>query len=142
MTTRSFLYKNILLVGFGLASMTMTALAQTATTDWRPSTESIVVTASAPKNWQDIFAATRTTYGVFLAVSASLAVPYGDLNLSRSPDVDELDRRIQIAANLVCKQLDLKYPPALYPPVGEYDCYASALHDGLARKNEVIASKR
>jgi|SRR6516225_9633745 UrcA family protein len=133
--------KPLLLAAAGLAATIPPALAQQqAAPKWRPIPEMIVVSANPVKNWQGLLTGTHFTSA--LSVSASLSVPYGDLNLARTPDADELDRRINVAAGLVCHQLDLKYPETQYPKLAGDDCFSGAVQDGLARANLIIAAAR
>jgi UrcA family protein len=132
--------KHLLLAAAGLVVSATPTLAQQAAAKWRPVPEMIVVSANPIKNWQGVL--TGTHFSSAMAVSASLSVPYGDLNLARSPDEDELDRRINVAAGLVCRQLDLKYPETQYPKLAGDDCYTGAVHDGLERANLIIAAAK
>jgi UrcA family protein len=53
----------------------------------------------------------RQRYGTIgQEISMSVRVPYGDLNMQSPDGVAELDRRINVAANYVCEQLDRRYP--------------------------------
>ena len=100
----------------------------------------IIVTANPIKNWQGLL--TGTHFSEALAVSASLSVPYRDLNLVTQPDASELQRRIHVAASLVCQQLDQKYPIPQYVELAKDDCYSAAVSDGLARADQAIAAAR
>lgn len=80
--------------------------------------------------------------GEAFIVSASMEVPYNDLNLARDPDADELGRRIHIAARLICEEMDRKYPQSQYPILEGFDCEHDAAKDGMERANLVIASAR
>ena len=141
MTKTSFPRKHLLLAAFALAAVSAPALAQQAKPPgWRPVPEMIIVTANPIKNWQGLL--TGTHFSSALSVSASLPVPYSDLNLAQSPGADELDRRINVAAGMVCRQLDLKYPPTQYPTLAGDDCFQAALSDGLARANLIIAAAK
>ena len=53
----------------------------------------------------------RSRLGVeMMDLSMSVAVPYGDLDLKTPGGANELDRRITLAADYVCKQLERRYP--------------------------------
>jgi UrcA family protein len=53
----------------------------------------------------------RSRLGVeMMDLSMSVAVPYGDLDLKTPGGATELDRRITLAADYVCKQLERRYP--------------------------------
>jgi UrcA family protein len=132
--------KHLLLAAAALAATITPGHAQQAAPKWRPIPEMIVVSANPIKNWQGLL--TGTHFSSALSVSASLSVPYGDLNLTRTPDADELDRRINVAASLVCRQLDMKYPESQYPKLAGDDCFSGAVQDGLARANLIIAAAR
>ena len=117
------------------------ALAQQAAAKWRPRVESIIVRAGPPKAWQ--LALTASHLGTAFLVSASIPVPYSDLDLSKEPDAAEMGRRIQVAARLVCQQLDLKYPPTQYPIVEGYsgfECARMAANDGMEHMNLILAN--
>ena len=107
---------------------------------WSPRLESVIVSGMMPKNYRVILSSTRL--GEAFVVTASLQVPYSDLNLSREADAAELGRRIHVAARLVCFELDRKYPPDLYPIQDGYDCEHAAAVDGMDRANQVIAAAR
>jgi hypothetical protein len=56
-----------------------------------------------------------------------------------------LGRRIQVAARLVCHELDVKYPPTQYPIVEGYqgaDCVRATANDSMSQANVIIASAR
>lgn len=126
-----------------LAAMTATAFAQQASARWKPRVESIVVKAGAMKDWRMALSASRL--GKAFAVSASIPVPYSDLDLAREPDATELGRRIQVAARLVCQELDTKYPPTQYPILEGYsglDCVRVTARDSMEQADMVIASAK
>jgi UrcA family protein len=53
----------------------------------------------------------RQRYGTIgQEISMSVRVSYADLNMQSPDGVAELDRRIKVAANYVCTQLDRRYP--------------------------------
>ena len=138
----------ILLASIGLANgpavAQQTQIPQTAAQQkppkWNPSLESVVVSAMHSENYRVILSNTRL--GEAFVVTASMPVPYSDLNLAKEPDADELGRRIHIAAHLVCLELDRKYPPALYPIVEGDNCEHAAALDGMDRANQVIAAAK
>ena len=107
---------------------------------WNPSLESVIVSAMHSKNYRVILSNTRI--GEAFVVTASMQVPFSDLNLAKEPDADELGRRIHVAAHLVCLELDRKYPPALYPTLEDDNCEHAAAIDGMDRANQVIAAAR
>ena len=117
------------------------ALAQQAQPRWRPRLETIIVRAAPTKDWH--IALTASHLGRAFMVSASIPVPYSDLDLGRQPDADELGRRIQVAARLVCQELDNKYPPSQFPILDGYsgfECARLAARDGMSQINTIIAS--
>ena len=117
------------------------AQAQHATERWRPRVETIIVRAAPPKNWRLALSASRL--GTAFLVSASIPVPYSDLDFGKEPDVTEMGKRIRVAAQLVCEQLDKKYPPAQYPIVEGYsgwDCQREAAKDGMEHVDMILAS--
>jgi UrcA family protein len=53
----------------------------------------------------------RSRLGIVSAeVSMSVRVPYGDLDMRSADGAAELDRRIKVAADYVCDQLERRYP--------------------------------
>ena len=105
---------------------------------WTPSLESVIISAKRPDhNYRMLLSNSRLGEAFF--VSASLSVPYNDLNLVRQPDADELDRRVHVAARLVCQELDHKYPQVQYPILEGFDCEHDAARDGMEQANMVIA---
>ena len=129
-----------LLACIGLASAIGPAVAQQATASWKPSRESITVSAMPKKNYRMVLSGSHL--GEAFVVTASMPVPYSDLDLAKEPGATELGRRIHVAAHLVCQQLDLKYPPLLYPILEGFDCEHDAAADGMAAADQIIAAKR
>lgn len=107
---------------------------------WRPSLETVIVQAAKLKNYRLVMSSTRI--GEVFAVTASLQVPYSDLHLATATDAAELQRRIGVAARLVCLELDAKYPPSMYAIVEGDNCEQNAAKDGLDRANQVIAAAK
>lgn len=143
----SLFHKRLVLVALVLASAALTALpagAQTrSTARWAPRIESITVKAGAMKNWRA--ALTASHLGKAFAVSASMPVPYADLDLVKTEDADELGRRVQVAARLVCQELDSKYPPAQFPIIEGYsgtECVRVTARDSMEEANMVIAKAK
>jgi UrcA family protein len=53
----------------------------------------------------------RTRYGVIgQEILMSVRVSYADLDMRTADGAAELDRRVNVAANYVCEQLDRRYP--------------------------------
>jgi UrcA family protein len=132
----------VFLCGLALAAASAPAAAQPVAT-WNPSRETVVVNGTPYKQFRGIL--TGSHIGKAMLVSASVAVPYGDLNLTRNPDADEFGRRIQLAAKLVCDQLDRRYPVSLYPILdgsSPEDCVRGTAAEGMVAANQVIAAKR
>ena len=132
-----------MLAATGLAIANEPALAQQTSARWKPSVESIIVRAGAMKDWR--MALTASHLGKAFMVSASIPVPYSDLDLVKEPDATELGRRIQVAARLVCVELDNKYPPTQYVILEGYsgpDCARIAARDGMEQINTIIASAK
>lgn len=133
---------HLMLAAIGLASIGLAngpAVAQQAPR-WKPSLESVIVSAAAAKNYRVVLSGSHL--GEAFIVTASIPVPYNDLNLAKEPDAAELGRRIHVAAHLVCLELDTKYPPALYPILEGDNCEHTAATDGMSRANEVIAAAK
>jgi UrcA family protein len=115
------------------------ALAQQTAPRWRP-TEAIIVTAAPAKNWREVLTASHL--GNAFIISASMQVPYSDLNLAREPDAAELSRRIHVAAHIICHEMDVKYPPTQYPILDGFDCENSTARDGMSQADMIVASVR
>ena len=131
----------VLLASIGLAITARPALGQQTATKWVPTREAIIVRAAPTKNWRVVLTASHL--GEAFIVSASMPVPYSDLNLAREPDAAEFGRRIHVAAHLVCQQLDIKYPPTQYPIVdgySGYECERATANDGMSQASTIIAS--
>jgi UrcA family protein len=95
------------------------------------------------RDWHLALSASRL--GTVFMVSASIPVPYSDLDLAQEPGATELGRRVQVAAHLVCQELDRKYPPTQFPIVEGYadgDCAREATRDSMEQVNIVVASAR
>ncbi len=101
----------------------------------------ITVTAAPIGNLREIQRLT-VTGNKFLAVSASIPVPYGDLNLAQATGANELDRRVKVAARMACDQIVTAYPPHIYPVIGTDDCLKVATDNGLAEAGSVIAAAK
>ena len=126
-----------------VVAMNAPAAAQPAKPKWRPGVESIIVRASAPKNYMN--ALTASHLGSAFVVSASIPVPYSDLDLAREADASEMDRRVHLAADLVCQQLDKRYPPTQYPLLEGYsgaECARQAAMDGMEHVEMIVASAK
>ena len=136
----------LMLVALLLAStglIVSPSVAQQGRTSWKPRLESIVVSAGPTRNWHLALSASRL--GTVFMVSASIPVPYSDLDLALEPGATELGRRIQVAARLVCHELDVKYPPTQYPIVEGYqgaDCVRVTANDSMSQANLIIASAK
>ena len=131
----------LLLVSIGFANAP--AVAQQTAPRWNPTLESVIVSGKMPKNYRVILSNTRL--GEAFVVTASMQVPYNDLNLARETDVTEFGRRIHVAAHLVCLELDRKYPPTMYPIVDGSDgadCERAAAVDGMDQANHLIAAAK
>ncbi|HKQ09872.1 MAG TPA: UrcA family protein [Rhizomicrobium sp.] len=90
-------------------------------------------------------ALTASHLGKAFAVSATIPVPYADLDLVKDEDAAELGRRVQVAARLVCQELDTKYPPTQFPILEGYsgaDCVRVTARDSMEQANMVIASAK
>lgn len=117
------------------------AIAQQAAPAWKAPMPTITVTASPLRDLRELQRLTIQGHK-FLAVSASIPVPYGDLNLAQDSGASELTRRVRVAARMACQQLDIKYPPTIYPVIGGDDCVRNAADDGLAEAGSVIAAAK
>ena len=116
------------------------ALAQDAAARWTPTRENVTITAKAQRNYRVVLSSSHL--GEAIMVSASIPVPYNDLDLTKDAAADEFGRRIHVAAHLICTELDRKYPPSQYPILEGFDCEHDAAVDGMEQANKVIASKR
>jgi UrcA family protein len=143
MKTESLHHRHLMFAASMLASIGLASgpsVAQQAPAKWNPGRESITVSGKPMKNYRMILSNSRL--GEAFVVTASMPVPYSDLDLAKEPGAAELGRRIHVAAHLVCQQLDLKYPPLLYPILEGGNCEHDAASDGMAAANEIIAAKR
>jgi UrcA family protein len=141
MKTKSLHHRHLTLVALASIGLAIgPAVAQQAPAKWKPGRESITVSAAPLKNYRMILSGSRL--GEAFAVTASIPVPYSDLDLAKEPGATEFGRRIHVAAHLVCEQLDLKYPPALYPILEGDDCEHTAASDGMDQANQIIAKAR
>jgi UrcA family protein len=69
-------------------------------------------------------------------ISFNRTVSYGDLDLSKPSDRNELAGRIDGAARDACHELDTKFPQTVYVPVPEsQDCIGNATRGALAMAN-------
>ena len=119
------------------------AQAQQTEARWKPHVESIIVRAGPITDWMN--ALTASHLGKAFAVSASIPVPYSDLDVTKEQDVSELDRRIHVAAGLVCGELDAKYPPTLYPLIEGYsgqECARRAASDSMEQVAMIVANAK
>ena len=142
----SLIQKHLVLVVLVFASIgaaTLPASAQRSTPRWSPRIESITVKAGALKNWRA--ALTASHLGKAFAVSATMPVPYGDLDLIKDDDATELGRRVQVAARLVCQELDSKYPPTQFPIIEGYsgqECVRMTARDSMEEADIAIAKAK
>ncbi len=133
----------LMLVALALASIGLPGPARAQPAGWKPRLESIIVKAGAMRDWHLALSASRL--GTAFMVSASIPVPYSDLDLGQEPGATELGRRIQVAARLVCQELDRKYPPTQFPILEGYadgDCARLAADDGMDQVHTILASAR
>ena len=65
----------------------------------------------------------------------SVRVSYADLDMKSPDGVAELDRRVNVAANYVCKQLDRRYPE------GDPDSFYCAKNAISGAKPQVIQAR-
>jgi len=146
---REFDMKSLHHLALGTLALAATGLmiapasAQRATARWSPRMESIIVRAGVPKDWRMALSASHL--GKAFSVSASIPVPYGDLDLVKGEDQTELDRRVHVAARLVCQELDTKYPPAQYPILEGYsgqECVNVTARDSMKQADIVIANAK
>jgi UrcA family protein len=69
-------------------------------------------------------------------ISFNRTVSYGDLDLSKQSDRDQLSGRIDTAARDACRELDAKYPQSVWVPTPEsQDCVGNATRGALAMAN-------
>lgn len=140
---KTFHHEHLVLAAILLAAVAATSAPAQAQARWKPGVEAITVKAGAMKDWH--MALTASHLGRAFAVSASIPVPYGDLDLVKEPDATELARRIRVAAGLVCHEMDSKYPPQQYPILEGYagmDCVRVTAREGMEQADLVIASAR
>jgi UrcA family protein len=129
------------IASIGTSAANGPALGQDAPAKWKPTLESVIISAQKPmRNYRLVLSSSHLGEAFF--VSASIDVPYNDLDLIQDAGAQELDRRIHVAARMVCQQLDRKYPQALYPILEGFDCVQDAAREGMDRANLVIANAR
>ncbi|HET7085582.1 MAG TPA: UrcA family protein [Rhizomicrobium sp.] len=75
-------------------------------------------------------------------ISVESSVSYADLDLSKQNDVDMMRHRIRHAAIENCRELDRRYPPAMYVPMDSVDCVKGAVNQANARLDEARATPR
>ncbi|HSS12257.1 MAG TPA: UrcA family protein [Rhizomicrobium sp.] len=132
---------HLILVALTLAFTGGTAAVAQEKPRWKPRVESVIVRAGGSRDYH--MALTASHLGKAFLVSASIPVPYSDLDLTK--EADELGRRIRVAAELVCQQLDNKYPPAQYPVLEGYsgfDCVRMASKDSMEQADLIIANAK
>ena len=69
-------------------------------------------------------------------VSVSKEVSYADLDLSKATDVTAMEDRIRDAARENCRELNRRFPPRIFAPVGLINnstCVRDATNQGLAQ---------
>ena len=74
------------------------------------------------------------------AVSVSQRVSYADLDLSKPDDVTKLRDRVTMAAKDSCRELDARFPPNIYHPVGDASrkgCIRDTTGQALARLDTI-----
>jgi len=75
-------------------------------------------------------------------LSLSLAVNYSDLDLRTPAGVNELEARIQAAAEAACAKIDAYYPQQLYVPTpGDQQCVRSAVRAAMPQVGRLVASR-
>jgi UrcA family protein len=77
-----------------------------------------------------------------LETSASKAVTYSDLDLSKDADVAILKERARKAASDVCREADRHVDPLYRRIRAEPDCVTSAKQQALANVNRIVADAR
>jgi len=117
------------------------ATAQEKTTTTKTPIATITVTTAPYRNMGEISRMTVQGHK-FLVVSASIPVPFSDLDLAQASGADELGRRIRVAARMACQQLDIKYPSHIYAVIGTDDCQRNAANSGMAEAKLAIAAAR
>jgi UrcA family protein len=85
---------------------------------------------------------TASPHQRFLAISSVGTANYGDLDLGKAEDVTKLRTRISDTAKSLCKQLEQKYPVALYVPVTNLDCVKTATDDTMEIVNLLASAYR
>jgi UrcA family protein len=86
--------------------------------------------------------AARNRYGLTNPeiISVSRAVSYADIDLSKGPGANELEKRIRDTANDVCQELNRRYPRSGIYIYVSTDCVKSATDDAMAVAKQVIAA--
>jgi len=130
--------KTLILISLGVAGL-IVAEPVRAQPRGRPA-EAVIVSAAPIKNWRDVLTGSHISSAI--VITASVPVSYHDLNLRQDPDVDRFHTRIDVAANLVCRELDLRYPTMVYPRLDDGNCVDEARKDGDQKADEAVNNAR
>ena len=98
------------------------------------------VTVEAPRVFRQEIG--RTSSGIPIEeISLSNRVAFSDLDLRNPGDVEELQRRVNVAAWQGCRELDWRYPDSFYPPVGgRSDCVRDAVASAMDQVNAAVTA--
>ena len=73
-------------------------------------------------------------------ISVSQKVGYSDLDMSRQSDVDKLRDRVRIAAKDSCRELERRFPSAVYiPDQTKFECVRDATDQAMAQVDAVAS---
>ncbi|MGE3304173.1 MAG: UrcA family protein [Hyphomonadaceae bacterium] len=141
--TLSSLAKNLAL---GACAVVLVAAADAATAPHASAQDYVVTTVNndvvitAPYTVHRRTATQRMNGLPVETVSLTRIVRYDGLDLRRSADVAELQRRIVFTANQTCAELKQLYPRDIYPPQSsDRECVNQAIRGASAQANAAIA---
>jgi len=73
-------------------------------------------------------------------ISVSQKVAYSDLDMSRQSDVDKLRDRVRTAAKDSCRELERRFPSAVYiPDRTRFECVRDATSQAMAQVDAVAS---
>ena len=124
--------KKFLITGAAVLGLAIgAAYAQPINSDWTSRVTAVVPPYSTQQSTTPLKGGMNSQ-----SISVNRYVNYGDLDLSRASDRDELQNRVHATAREACNALDAKFPPTVYVPVDESgSCIGSASRGALAMAN-------
>ena len=122
------------LIFLGLAVASGAALAQ-------PSAPQVVTVVAPHVVVHKEMARSYNTGAPIEQISYIQYVGYGDLNLNKPSDVDELKKRVADTAKAGCAELDRLYPPTIYlPNPANQRCVDNAIDTSAPQIDAAVAA--